>query len=107
MTTHHNSPQDLNAATAEFYSANPQIEDNRLKLHRIEFEVTLRTVLSLIPEGIKANILDVGGGTGPYSFALAAAGHSVTLIDLSPRSHLSRHLALTIQHRTKHQPVSS
>ncbi|CAL1709345.1 unnamed protein product [Somion occarium] len=77
-------PYVLHAVTADFYSQNPQMEDNRLKTHHIEFEVTFRTILSLIPEGVKAKVSDIGGGAGPYSFALASSGHDVTLVDLSP-----------------------
>ncbi|OJT11508.1 hypothetical protein TRAPUB_11980 [Trametes pubescens] len=79
------TPQELNALTSQFYDANPVLEDERLRKHRIEFEVTLRTILRRLPPGRTGlKILDIGGGTGPYSFALAARGHSVTLIDLSP-----------------------
>ncbi|KAI0325792.1 S-adenosyl-L-methionine-dependent methyltransferase [Cubamyces sp. BRFM 1775] len=81
MTT----PEDLNQLTSQFYDGNPDMEDNRLRLHRIEYEVTLRTILNELPPGRTGlKILDIGGGTGPYSFALAALGHTVTLVDLSP-----------------------
>ncbi|KAH8075998.1 S-adenosyl-L-methionine-dependent methyltransferase [Cristinia sonorae] len=84
-------PIKLLTATSQFYSANPSLEDGRLKAHRVEFEVTLRAILQYLPES-PAKILDVGGGTGgvpsevsnsPYSFALAQRGHDVTLVDLS------------------------
>ncbi|KAL1941554.1 hypothetical protein VTO73DRAFT_6993 [Trametes versicolor] len=79
------TPQELNTLTSQFYDANPALEDDRLRKHRIEFEVTLRMILRHLPPGRTGlKILDIGGGTGPYSFALAARGHSVTLIDLSP-----------------------
>ncbi|KAI0659039.1 S-adenosyl-L-methionine-dependent methyltransferase [Cubamyces menziesii] len=79
------TPQELNKLTSEFYNGNPDMEDGRLRLHRIEYEVTLRTILNVLPPGRTGlKILDIGGGTGPYSFALAALGHTVTLIDLSP-----------------------
>ncbi|KAJ3519061.1 hypothetical protein NM688_g9358 [Phlebia brevispora] len=74
---------DLHAATSQYYSVNSAQEDGRLKAHRIEFGVTLRTILNHLSEH-PARVLDVGGGTGPYSFALAAKGHDVTLIDMSP-----------------------
>ncbi len=47
-----------------------------------ERERTLELITSRIPE--HSRILDVGGGTGIYSRALAALGHRVTLVDLSP-----------------------
>ncbi|KAI0646168.1 S-adenosyl-L-methionine-dependent methyltransferase [Trametes meyenii] len=78
------APQRLNSLTAQFYDRDPMLEDNRLRQHRIEHEVTLRTILNRLPSGRTGlKILDVGGGTGPYSFALAARGHDVTLVDLS------------------------
>ena len=66
MTT----PEELNARTADFYDANPSLEDDRLRKHRIEFEVTLRTILSVLPlERTGLRILDIGGGTGtPYPY---------------------------------------
>ena len=39
------SAHDLHAATSQNYSSDPTREDGRLKAHRIEFEVTLRTIL--------------------------------------------------------------
>ena len=55
-------------------------EWGRLQRHRIEFEMTKRTMDKFIPEG--ASILDVGGGPGRYSIYLAQKGHEVTLVDL-------------------------
>ncbi|TFK86400.1 S-adenosyl-L-methionine-dependent methyltransferase [Polyporus arcularius HHB13444] len=77
------TPQDLNAATTQWYNTNPELEDGRLRAHRIEFEVTLRTIISRLPDRPGLKILDIGGGAGPYTFALAARGHAVTLVDLS------------------------
>ncbi|KAI0077592.1 S-adenosyl-L-methionine-dependent methyltransferase [Panus rudis PR-1116 ss-1] len=79
-----NDPLTLSSATAAFYSSHPSLEDRRLKLHRIEFEVTLRTILDILTATERAKVLDVGGATGTYSFPLAAKGHDVTLVDLSP-----------------------
>ncbi|KAI0777550.1 S-adenosyl-L-methionine-dependent methyltransferase [Trametes elegans] len=79
------TPAELNTLTARWYDENPGLEDDRLRLHRMEFEVTLRTILaSLAPGRTDLKILDIGGGTGPYAFALAARGHAVTLVDISP-----------------------
>lgn len=55
-------------------------EWGRLQKHRIEFEITKRTLDKFIPEG--ASVLDVGGGPGRYSIYLAQKGHEVTLVDL-------------------------
>ena len=56
--------QRLNAITADWYNANPNLEDGRLRAHRIEFHVTLRTILARLPDRPGCKILDVGGGTG-------------------------------------------
>ena len=59
------TPQELNKLTSEFYNGNPDMEDGRLRLHRIEYEVTLRTILNALPPGRTGlKILDIGGGTG-------------------------------------------
>ena len=63
--------QELNAATSQWYNANPELEDGRLRTHRIEFEVTLRSILAHLPDRPGLKILDIGGGTGsriPQSF---------------------------------------
>ncbi|TCD64031.1 hypothetical protein EIP91_004665 [Steccherinum ochraceum] len=52
-------PSNLLSVTAEFYTANPSLEDGRLKIHRIEFEVTLWTILKYLPKA-GGKILDVG-----------------------------------------------
>ena len=56
--------QNLNAITADWYNANPNLEDGRLRAHRIEFHVTLPTILARLPDRPGCKILDVGGGTG-------------------------------------------
>lgn len=55
-------------------------EWGRLLRHRIEYEITKRTLNKFIPQG--ASVLDVGGGPGRYSIYLAQRGHEVTLLDL-------------------------
>jgi S-adenosylmethionine-dependent methyltransferase len=50
---------------------------------RLEFERTLAYVLgSLSPA---SSVLDLGGGPGRYAIGLAAQGHTVSLVDLSPK----------------------
>lgn len=65
----------------EYYNQNPQIEWNRLDGRMPEFEITMRH----LKENLKPNskILDIGGGTGRYAFALTELDHRVTLFDLS------------------------
>ena len=88
-------PAHLLAATAEFYNAHPDLEDGRLKAHRIEFEVTLRTVLKYLPK-VGAKVLDVGGGTGKHLFS------SVTWYDANSRvlNHQAHILMLCPQKAT-------
>ena len=57
------APEGLQSATTQFYDANPTLEHGRLEAHRIEFEVTLRTILEYLPNS-SADVLDVGCGTG-------------------------------------------
>jgi ubiquinone/menaquinone biosynthesis C-methylase UbiE len=66
-----------------FYDNNAQREWERLERHRTEFAVTLRAIHEYLPPP-PARILDVGGGPGRYSIALAQEGYNVTLFDLSP-----------------------
>jgi S-adenosylmethionine-dependent methyltransferase len=65
-----------------FYDKNAQNEWDRLDRHRTEFAVTLRALKDYLPH-LPAAVLDVGGGPGRYSIALAKLGHRVTLLDLS------------------------
>ena len=66
----------------EFYDKNAQDEWERLDRHRTEFEVTMKALREFLPEAPR-RLLDVGGGPGRYSIALARLGYSVTLFDLS------------------------
>ncbi len=65
-----------------FYDKNAQNEWDRLDRHRTEFAVTLRALKDYLPH-FPAEVLDVGGGPGQYSIALAKLGYQVTLLDLS------------------------
>ncbi|GAB5592821.1 hypothetical protein Unana1_07721 [Umbelopsis nana] len=56
----------------------------RLEQHRIEYQVTLTTILKYLPPA-PARVADIGGGPGRYSLELARRGYQVTLIDLSPK----------------------
>jgi ubiquinone/menaquinone biosynthesis C-methylase UbiE len=64
------------------YDADVRREWDRLDRHRTEFAVTLRALRDYLPVP-PATLLDVGGGPGRYSLALASQGYSVTLFDLS------------------------
>jgi len=65
-----------------FYDKNAQNEWDRLDHHRTEFAVTLRALKDYLPD-FPAEVLDVGGGPGRYSIALANLGYRVSLLDLS------------------------
>jgi ubiquinone/menaquinone biosynthesis C-methylase UbiE len=64
-----------------FYENCP--ETNRLggSTGKLEFERSKEIISRFLRDPIE--ILDVGGGTGAYSFWLASLGHKVTLIDVS------------------------
>ncbi len=50
---------------------------------RFEFERGLELITSHVEDG--GHLLDLGGGAGRYTIALAESGYEVTLADLSPR----------------------
>lgn len=61
-------------------------EDERLirdNYHRTEFLLTLKLLEPYIMPG--SRILDIGAGTGRYSFYYAENGHQVTALDLTPK----------------------
>lgn len=65
-----------------FYDRNAQNEWDRLDRHRTEFAITLRALEEHLPKP-PLEVLDIGGGPGRYSIALAKRGYTVTLLDLS------------------------
>lgn len=67
----------------EFYDANAPYEWDRLARHRMEFSLNMRLLAEHLPPA-PARVLDIGGGPGRYSIALAQRGYQVTLFDLSP-----------------------
>ncbi|MBU3130131.1 class I SAM-dependent methyltransferase [Clostridium tagluense] len=56
------------------------VKDNA---HKIEFITTMHYLDKIVKPG--ARILEVGAGTGRYSFCLAEKGHSVTALDITPK----------------------
>jgi S-adenosylmethionine-dependent methyltransferase len=65
-----------------YYDRNAQEEWDRLERHRIEYQVTLRALTEFLPPA-PAKLIDIGGGPGRYSIALAKKGYEVTLVDLA------------------------
>ncbi len=66
---------------AAFYDGQVEVEWERLALNWLEYGVTLNFIRRDLPRS--ARILDVGGGPGRYTLALAEEGHAVELLDLS------------------------
>ena len=65
----------------EFYNAGWDAEANRLEYHQLEADITWRYLnLYLPPHG---RLLEVGFGTGSYTFPLAARGYRITAVDLA------------------------
>ncbi|MCP4427169.1 MAG: methyltransferase domain-containing protein [Chloroflexi bacterium] len=66
----------------QFYDESTQAEWERMDRHRTEFAVTVRALSDHLPPP-PATVLDIGGGPGRYSIALAERGYAVTMLDLS------------------------
>ncbi len=62
-----------------FYDRNAQNEWDRLDRHKTEFAITLRALEEYMPRPPQ-DVLDIGGGPGRYSIALANRGYKVTLM---------------------------
>lgn len=69
---------------AEYYGRGVQTEWTRMERHPFEFELTKRHLAPYLRPG--ASIADIGGGPGRYALHYAAAGHPVTLVDLTPQN---------------------
>jgi SAM-dependent methyltransferase len=78
------SRSDIEPSTriSAYYDGNPESGRFDSPHGRLEFERSKRFLSRHLPKGV-ASILDLGAGTGAYSFWLAAQGHALTFIDLS------------------------
>ncbi len=65
----------------EFYNAAWDGEDDRLTRHQLEADLTWRYLDLYLPSS--GRILDIGCGTGSYTFALAKRGYRITAVDLA------------------------
>ena len=66
-----------------FYNANWASEDKRLHIHQLEADLTWRYLEKYLPTNCR--ILDVGFGTGFYTFPLARRGYQITAVELADR----------------------
>ena len=64
-----------------FYNTGWETEADRLAHRQLEADITWRYIDWYLPS--KGRILDVGFGTGFYSFPLADRGYQITAVDLS------------------------
>ena len=65
----------------EFYNAGWDAEDDRLTRHQLEADLTWRYLDHYLPS--RGRLLEVGFGTGFYSFPLARRGYRITSVDLA------------------------
>ena len=65
----------------EFYNAAWDAEANRLERHQLEADITWRYLNLYLPP--RGRLLEIGFGTGTYTFPLANRGHQITAIDLA------------------------
>jgi len=75
-------PADLNDRLRDFYDQSVDYEWERLERHAVEYRTTMMALEEYLPP--RSRVVDIGGGPGRYSVALAQQGHAVTLVDLSP-----------------------
>jgi len=85
----------------EFYQRSD--EHSRMANTPLEYLRNKEIIARYLPPA-PGKVLDVGGATGAYSFWLAEKGHSVTLVDLTPK-HIEQ--ALEIQKTAAHQLSSA
>ena len=65
----------------EFYNAAWDAEANRLERHQLEADITWRYLNLYLPP--RGRLLEIGFGTGFYTFSLAERGYQITAVDLA------------------------
>jgi ubiquinone/menaquinone biosynthesis C-methylase UbiE len=71
-------------SVSEYYEKFREGERLKTGMGKLEFERTKDILLRFLPAA-PATVLDVGGGTGPYSYWLAKRGYRVHLVEPSSR----------------------
>ncbi|MBV9987472.1 MAG: methyltransferase domain-containing protein [Chitinophagaceae bacterium] len=86
----------------QYYDAT-EIEANRLELDIFKLEgIRTKAIIERYLTAKQLAILDIGGGAGYYAFWLQGKGHSVSLVDLSPRN-----IELVAKHASAAIPLTS
>jgi S-adenosylmethionine-dependent methyltransferase len=67
-----------------FYDNAPQLEEARLDVQQLEFDITWRWLMQVLPE--QGHILELGASTGRYTLPVAKRGLHVTAFDLSAKT---------------------
>ena len=67
--------------TRKMYNTGWDVEANRLERHQLEADITLRYLENYLPP--RGKLLEIGFGTGFYTFALAEHGYQITAVDLA------------------------
>ena len=65
----------------ELYNAAWDVEETRLQRHQLEADITWRYLDRHLPPS--GRILEIGPGTGAYTFPLARRGYRITAMDLA------------------------
>jgi len=68
---------------AAYYDFDPEKEHERLSVHQLEYDLTLRILARYLP--VKGNLLEIGAATGRYTLPLVEQGYALTAMDLSHR----------------------
>lgn len=77
----------MNDPVTRFYNQDPELEWKRLvatPYRTIEYEVVLHFLSRYLPP--EGRIVDIGGGPGRYTVALARRGYRMTLVDAAARN---------------------
>lgn len=65
----------------DLYNAAWDVEETRLERHQLEADITWRYLDRHLPPS--GRVLEIGSGTGAYTFPLARRGYRITAIDLA------------------------